>query len=168
MVRSPTTMLPLHTSWERFIKSFFFGCWKTNSLSGFRCLICIHVEGIYWSRCFRFFKHHTSVTAVVVLPPVLVNSSPLILQTCLFPCSLMLKGKSDYFSWRRFCRQRRQKYSITSKNTLLCSVVGFSTSNTPLSYNVWRSSSHIVGVCSTLEEPSRLRSAHFASKPLLA
>ena len=68
MVRSPTTMLSLHTSLKRFIKSFFFGRWKTNSLRGFRCMTCTDVEGIYRSSCFRFFKHHISVKAVVVLP----------------------------------------------------------------------------------------------------
>ena len=76
-------MLSYHTSCKRFIKLLYFGRWKTNSLRGFRCLSCIHVEGIYWSSCYRFFKYHTSVKVFVVLHPVLFNS-PLILQTCMF------------------------------------------------------------------------------------
>ena len=63
---------------------------------------------------------------------------------CPLAFASMLIVKSDVLSTRRFRRPRRQKYSITSKNTLFWNVFGWFVLNTLPSSRFFMSSSWIV------------------------
>ena len=146
----------------------FYCLWSLKQIFVQRIqMLCIQLEWSY-GQCGPEFSSIIPPSKPSSFSLLFFVSSSVIFRTYFFPFASVITEKSVFFSWRRFCRLRRQKYSITSKKILFWSVTGLFMSNIPHSYNFLRSSWHIGCLCSTLASPCRLSSTHFAPKTLLA